>query len=59
MAGASTAAPVDFGSSYWKPANTSDLDRQEFPLGSAVLFPSTHLESALRAGAINGVFSPR
>jgi long-chain fatty acid transport protein len=59
MAGASAAAPVDFGSSYWNPANISRLERQEFLLGSALLFPSTHLASALPAGAINGVFPPQ
>jgi hypothetical protein len=32
MAGASTAAPVDFGSSYWNPANLSGLDSQAFLL---------------------------
>ena len=29
MAGASTAAPVDFGGSYWNPAILSGLDSQE------------------------------
>jgi long-chain fatty acid transport protein len=28
MAGASTAAPVDFGGSYWNPAILSGLDSQ-------------------------------
>ena len=36
MAGASTAAPVDFGGSYWNPAILSGLDSQEFLLGSAL-----------------------
>jgi long-chain fatty acid transport protein len=56
MAGASTAAPVDFGSSYWNPATISGLDRQEFLLGSELIFPSTHLNTSLPAGAINGQF---
>lgn len=55
MAGASTAAPVDFGSSYWNPANLSFLDRQEFLLGSELIIPSTHLTTSLPAGAINGI----
>jgi long-chain fatty acid transport protein len=59
MAGASTAAPVDFGSTYWNPANLSGLERPEFLLGSALLIPSTHLTTTLPAGAINGVFPPR
>src|SRR4051794_11519171 len=59
MAGASTAAPVDFGSSYWNPANLSALDRQEFLLGSELFIPSTHLVSTLPAGAINGIFPPQ
>ena len=39
MAGASTAAPVDFGSSYWNPATISGLDRQEFLLGLGADLP--------------------
>jgi long-chain fatty acid transport protein len=54
MAGASTAAPVDFGSTYWNPANLSGLERQEFLLGSELVIPSTHFTSAIPAGAING-----
>ena len=42
MAGASVAAPIDFGSSYWNPATISGLDRQEFLLGSALIIPSIH-----------------
>lgn len=56
MAGASTAAPVDFGSSYWNPANISALEDQEFLLGTALTLPSIHLQSALAAGAIGGLF---
>jgi long-chain fatty acid transport protein len=56
MAGASTAAPVDFGSSYWNPANISGLERQEFLLGSTLLIPSTHFQATVPAGAINGIF---
>jgi long-chain fatty acid transport protein len=55
MAGASTAAPVDFGSSYWNPANLSGLQRSEFLLGSELMIPSTHFTSSLPAGAIDGV----
>src|SRR4051812_12959449 len=55
MAGASTAAPVDFGSSYWNPANLSGLERPEFLLGSELIIPSTHLTTSLPAGAVNGV----
>src|SRR5437899_2530670 len=43
MAGASTATSVDFGSSYWNPATISGLDRQEFLLGTELIFPSIHL----------------
>lgn len=59
MAGASTAAPVEFGSTYWNPANLSGLERPEFLIGSELLIPSTHLTTFLPAGAVNGVFPPR
>ena len=58
MAGASTAAPVDFGGSYWNPAILSGLDDQEFLLGSALAFPSIHLQSSLPAGSVGGLFPP-
>jgi long-chain fatty acid transport protein len=58
MAGASTAAPVDFGASYWNPAILSGLERPEFLLGSTLSFPSIHLQSSLQAGAVNGRFPP-
>lgn len=58
MAGASVAAPVDFGASYWNPAILSALPRNEFLLGTQLLIPSIHMTSALPAGAINGVFPP-
>ena len=58
MAGASVAAPVDFGGSYWNPAIISGLPRNEFLLGSQLLIPSFHLTSDLPAGAIGGVFPP-
>jgi long-chain fatty acid transport protein len=58
MAGASVAAPVDFGGSYWNPAILSGLPRNEFLLGTQLLIPSLHLTSKLSAGAINGVFPP-
>ncbi len=56
MAGASTAAPVDFGSSYWNPANLGALERNESLLGSELIIPSTHFTSTLPAGAVDGVF---
>src|SRR4051794_35370098 len=34
MAGASVAAPVEFGSTYWNPANLSGLERNQFLLGT-------------------------
>jgi long-chain fatty acid transport protein len=55
MAGASTAAAVDVGASYWNPATISGLDRSEVLISSSFLFPSIHLQSALAAGAINGL----
>ena len=58
MAGASVAAPVDFGGSYWNPAILSGLPRNEFLLGSQLLIPSMHMTSSLSAGAIEGVFPP-
>src|SRR5208283_1441968 len=58
MAGASVAAPVDFGGSYWNPAILSGLPRNEFLLGTQLLIPSLHMTSSLPAGAINGVFPP-
>ena len=58
MAGASTAAPVDFGGSYWNPAILSGLDSQEFLLGSALALPSIHLQSSLQAGSVGGIFPP-
>ncbi len=58
MAGASVAAPVDFGGSYWNPAILSGLPRNEFLLGSQLLIPSYHLTSSLPAGAIAGIFPP-
>jgi long-chain fatty acid transport protein len=58
MAGASTAAPTDFGASYWNPAILSGLDRQEFLLGSELIIPSIHQQTAIRAGSIGGRFPP-
>jgi long-chain fatty acid transport protein len=58
MAGASTAAPTDVGASYWNPATISGLDRNEVLIGSGLIFPSIHLETGLRAGAVGGVFPP-
>ena len=56
MAGASVAAPIDFGSSYWNPATISGLDRSEFLLGSSVILPSIHLQTTLPADSIGGRF---
>jgi len=58
MAGASTAAPVDFGASYWNPAILSALEDQEVLIGSALAFPSTHLQSGLAADSVGGIFPP-
>jgi long-chain fatty acid transport protein len=58
MAGASTAAPVDFGGSYWNPAILSGLDDQEVLIGSALGLPSIHLQSSVPAGAVGGLFPP-
>jgi long-chain fatty acid transport protein len=55
MAGASTAAAVDVGGSYWNPAIISGLSRSEVLISSQFVIPSIHLESALAAGAINGL----
>jgi long-chain fatty acid transport protein len=56
MAGASVAAPIEFGSSYWNPATISGLDRSEFLLGSALIIPSIHLQTTLPANSIGGQF---
>ena len=56
MGGASTAAPVDFGSSYWNPAAISGLERSEFLLGSGLTIPSIHFRTTLPAGSVGGVF---
>jgi len=56
MAGASTAAPVDFGASYWNPAILSALEEQEVLIGSALAFPSIHLQSGLPADSVGGIF---
>jgi hypothetical protein len=58
MAGASTAALVDFGASYWNPAIISALDDQEFMLGSALALPSIHMQSSLASDSVMGVFPP-
>jgi long-subunit fatty acid transport protein len=58
MAGASTAAPEDFGGSYWNPAILSGLDSQEVLIGSALSLPSIHLQSSVSAGAVGGLFPP-
>jgi long-chain fatty acid transport protein len=53
MAGASTAAPIDFGSSYWNPATISGLERSEFLIGSQLIIPSIHFQSSF--GGASGV----
>jgi long-chain fatty acid transport protein len=58
MAGASTAAAVDLGASYWNAATLSFLDQDEVLIGSELILPSLHYSASLRAGAINGVFPP-
>ncbi len=54
MGGASTAAPVDFGSSYWNIANIGALQRNEVLIGSELIIPSTHLTTRIPAGSIGG-----
>ena len=56
MAGASTAAAVDVGGSYWNPAIISGLPRSEMLLSSQFLLPSIHLDTSLPAGSVGGVF---
>lgn len=58
MAGASTAAPVDFGASFWNPATLSFLDGEEVLLGSELIIPSMHYTGALPADSIGGIFPP-
>jgi long-chain fatty acid transport protein len=58
MAGASTAAPVDFGGSYWNPAILSGLKRPEVLISTGLSIPSIHMSSELQADSINGVFPP-
>ena len=56
MAGASTAAPIEFGGSYWNPAIISGLSSQEFLLGSALIFPNINLQSTIAADSVLGQF---
>ena len=56
MAGASVAAPIEFGGSYWNPAIISGLSSQEFLLGSALIFPDISLQSTIPADSIGGRF---
>ncbi len=58
MAGASTAAPIDVGASYWNPATISGLERTEFMLASGVILSSTHLTTALDADSVSNTFPP-
>jgi long-chain fatty acid transport protein len=56
MAGASVAAPIDFGGSYWNPAIISGLSSQEYLLGSAVILPDISLQSTIQARSVLGQF---
>jgi long-chain fatty acid transport protein len=56
MAGASVAAPVDLGGSYWNPAIISGLSSQEYLLGSALILPDISLQSTIQARSILGQF---
>jgi long-chain fatty acid transport protein len=56
MAGASVAAPVDLGGSYWNPAIISGLSSQEYLLGSALILPDISLQSTIPAQSILGQF---
>jgi long-chain fatty acid transport protein len=58
MAGASTAAATDLGSSYWNPATISSLERDEVLIGSELILPSIHYSATLPAGAIDGALPP-
>lgn len=56
MAGASTAAPIEFGGSYWNPAIISGLSEQEVLLSGGVVLPSIGLQSTIPANSIFGRF---
>jgi long-chain fatty acid transport protein len=56
MAGASVAAPIEFGGSYWNPAIISGLSSQEILLGSGLIFPDISLQSTIPANSILGKF---
>jgi long-chain fatty acid transport protein len=56
MGGASTAAPIEFGGSYWNPAIISGLSSQEFLLGSGIILPDIQMQSTIPAGSIMGQF---
>ena len=58
MAGASTAAPIELGGTYWNPALLSAFDQNQVLLGAELLIPSTHFTGTLPAGAVNGTFPP-
>ncbi|MFO0889691.1 MAG: outer membrane protein transport protein [Isosphaeraceae bacterium] len=58
MAGASVAAPVDFGGSYWNPAILSGLPRNEFLLGTQLILPSLHLTGTVPANALGPGLPP-
>ncbi len=56
MAGASVAAPIELGGSYWNPAIISGLSSQEYLLGSALILPDIQFQSTLPARSILGLF---
>lgn len=55
MGGASTAAGVDLGASYWNPATLSLLERNEVLIGSEFIIPTIDYSATLPAGSINGI----
>lgn len=55
MGGASTAAAVDMGASYWNPATLSFLERNEVLIGTELIIPDISYSATLPAGSINGV----
>ena len=52
MGGASTAAPIELGGTYWNPALMSAFDGNQVLLGSELLFPSIHYTGSLPAGSL-------
>jgi len=58
MSGASTAAAVDLGASYWNPAAIGVLDHNEVLIGTELIIPSIQYSATLPARSIAGVFPP-